>query len=230
MFTVAWEHKGYKFQSLWHSSTLEHVSYHRRCCLLHLYLEFLSSNGLHVALFADGELVGDFSVRGVDLSPGEVVTFLGDLGDQLVVTALLDDVIGDTWTQVDDGCEDNRDSAGWTHVLCPWNILDSPSNSPSTLQKASYPSWVSVSHRPAKAIFAVVGGLRFASREAGGKLREMQGAGRKTAAVYIPYNPPYLHVMSPERNYNWRWWSSSYNSSNERAITLKWMKVYYAPR
>lgn len=60
------------------------------------YLEFLSSDGLHVALLVDGELVGDCGVCGVDLAPGKVVATLGDLRDQLVVAALLDDVIGDT--------------------------------------------------------------------------------------------------------------------------------------
>ena len=60
------------------------------------YLEFLSSNGLHITLLADGELVGDRGVCGVDLGPGEVVAVLGDLCDQLVVAALLNDCIGDT--------------------------------------------------------------------------------------------------------------------------------------
>ena len=60
------------------------------------YLEFLSSNGLHISLLADGELVGDRGVCWVDLGPGEVVAVLGDICDQLVVTALLNDSIGDT--------------------------------------------------------------------------------------------------------------------------------------
>lgn len=60
------------------------------------YLEFLSSDGLHVALLANGELVGDLGVCGVDLGPGEVVAALSDLCDQLVVTALLNNVIRDT--------------------------------------------------------------------------------------------------------------------------------------
>lgn len=59
------------------------------------YLEFLPSDGLHIALLADGELVGDLGVRGVDLGPGEVVSVLGDLCDQLVVATLLDDFVGD---------------------------------------------------------------------------------------------------------------------------------------
>lgn len=60
------------------------------------YLEFLSSDSLHVALLADGELVGDLGVCWIDLGPGEVIAFLSDLCDQLVVTALLNDVIRDT--------------------------------------------------------------------------------------------------------------------------------------
>lgn len=61
------------------------------------YLEFLPSDGLHVTLLANGELVGDLGVLGVELSPGEVISILGHLCDQLVVPALLDDVIRDTW-------------------------------------------------------------------------------------------------------------------------------------
>lgn len=61
------------------------------------YLEFLSSNGLHVALLVDGEGVGDLGVFGVELCPGEGIPILGDLCDHLVVTAFLDDVIGDTY-------------------------------------------------------------------------------------------------------------------------------------
>lgn len=60
------------------------------------YLELLPSDGLHVALLANGEFVGDLGVCGVDLCPGEVIAALGDLRDQLVVTALLNDVSGDT--------------------------------------------------------------------------------------------------------------------------------------
>lgn len=59
------------------------------------HLELLSSDGLHVALLSDGEVVGDLGVGGVDLGPGEGIAVLGDLRDQLVVTALLNDVIGD---------------------------------------------------------------------------------------------------------------------------------------
>lgn len=59
------------------------------------YLEFLLSDGLHIALLADGERVGDLGVCGVDLGPGEVVSVLGDLCDHLVVATLLDDVVGD---------------------------------------------------------------------------------------------------------------------------------------
>lgn len=60
------------------------------------YLELLPSDGLHVALFPDGELVGDPRVGGVHLGPGEVVPVLGHLRDQLVVAAFLDDVVRDT--------------------------------------------------------------------------------------------------------------------------------------
>lgn len=60
------------------------------------YLELLSSDGLHVAFLADGEFVGDLGVCGIDLSPGEVVSILAHLCDQLVVTALLNDGGGDT--------------------------------------------------------------------------------------------------------------------------------------
>lgn len=63
--------------------------------LLPPYLEFLPSDGLHVALLADGEVVGDFGVPGVDVGPAEGVARLGDLSDHLVVAALCDDVIGD---------------------------------------------------------------------------------------------------------------------------------------
>lgn len=59
------------------------------------YLEFLSSDGLHVALLADGEVVGDFGALGVDVGPAEGVAGLGDLSDHLVVAALFHDVIGD---------------------------------------------------------------------------------------------------------------------------------------
>lgn len=59
------------------------------------YLEFLPSNGLHVALLADSEVVGDFGISGVDVGPAEGVAILGDFRDHLVVTALLDDVFGD---------------------------------------------------------------------------------------------------------------------------------------
>lgn len=59
------------------------------------YLEFLPSDGLHVALLADGEVVGDFGVSGVDVGPAEGLAGLGDLSDHLVVAALFDDVIGD---------------------------------------------------------------------------------------------------------------------------------------
>lgn len=59
------------------------------------YLEFLPSDGLHVALLADGEVVGDFGVSWVDVGPGEGFAGLGDLSDHLVVAALCDDVIGD---------------------------------------------------------------------------------------------------------------------------------------
>lgn len=62
------------------------------------HLELLSSDGLHVALLSDGEVVGDLGVGGVDLGPGEGIAVLGDLRDQLVVTALLNDVIGDAWS------------------------------------------------------------------------------------------------------------------------------------
>lgn len=60
------------------------------------HLELLSSDGLHVTLLPDGEVVGDLGVGGVDLGPGEGIAILGDLRDQLVVTTLLNDVIGDT--------------------------------------------------------------------------------------------------------------------------------------
>lgn len=59
------------------------------------HLEFLPSDGLHVALLADGEAVGDFGVSWVDVGPGEGVAGLGDLSDHLVVAALCDDVFGD---------------------------------------------------------------------------------------------------------------------------------------
>lgn len=59
------------------------------------YLEFLPSDGLHVALLADGEVVGDFGVSGVNVGPAEGLAGLGDLSDHLVVAALFNDVIGD---------------------------------------------------------------------------------------------------------------------------------------
>lgn len=59
-------------------------------------LEFLPSDGLHVAFLADGEGVGDLCICGVDLGPREGVTVLGHLCDQLVVAAFLNDVIRDT--------------------------------------------------------------------------------------------------------------------------------------
>lgn len=68
---------------------------YRTNCFLS-YLEFLSSDGFHITLLANGEPVGDFCVCGVDLGPCEVIAVLGNLSDQLVVAALLDDVIGDT--------------------------------------------------------------------------------------------------------------------------------------
>lgn len=59
------------------------------------YLEFLPSDGLHVALLADGEVVGDLGLFGVDVGPAEGVARLGDLSDHLVVAALCDDIVGD---------------------------------------------------------------------------------------------------------------------------------------
>lgn len=60
------------------------------------YLEALSSDGLHVALLANGKVVGDLGVGRVMLRPGEVIPTLDDLRDRLVVAALLDDVVWDT--------------------------------------------------------------------------------------------------------------------------------------
>lgn len=77
--------------------------------VFHTDLEFLPSNGLHVAFLADGEGVGDLGICGVNLGPGECVAVLGHLCDQLVVTAFLNDVIRDT-------CEEPRGEDG-THTF-----------------------------------------------------------------------------------------------------------------
>lgn len=63
--------------------------------LLCSYLEFLPPDGLHVALLADDEGVGDFVAFWVQVGPAEGVAVLGDLCDHLVVAAFLDDVSGD---------------------------------------------------------------------------------------------------------------------------------------
>lgn len=64
--------------------------------LLCSYLEFLPPDGLHVALLADDEGVGDLVAFWVDVGPAEGVTILGDLCDHLVVAAFLHDVSGDS--------------------------------------------------------------------------------------------------------------------------------------
>lgn len=64
--------------------------------LIYSHLEFLSTDGLHIALLANGELVADFGVCRINLSPDEVIAILANLCDELVVTALLNDVIRDT--------------------------------------------------------------------------------------------------------------------------------------
>lgn len=60
------------------------------------YLEFRPPDGLHVALLADGEGVGDLVAFWVDVGPAEGVAVLGDLCDHPVVTTFLDDVSGDS--------------------------------------------------------------------------------------------------------------------------------------
>lgn len=63
-----------------------------------MYLEFLSTNGLHITLLANGEVVGDLVVFGVDLGPGEVIALLGNFCDQLVVAAPLNDIVRDPYS------------------------------------------------------------------------------------------------------------------------------------
>lgn len=101
MFTVAW-----KTDRNHHSSERQHpdslIQYlfpaQIKTRFFLSYLEFLSPDGLHLTLFTDGELVCDLGVGRVELGPGEVIPFLGDLCDHLVVTTFLDDVVRDSWS------------------------------------------------------------------------------------------------------------------------------------
>lgn len=61
------------------------------------HLELLASHGLHVALLANGELVGHGVTPGVVLGPGEVLPILLDLRDDLEITALFNRIAGEPW-------------------------------------------------------------------------------------------------------------------------------------
>lgn len=103
-------HCGLKTQGLNLLGSLIFIIFSNICEVFGTNLEFLPSDGLHVAFLADGEGVGDLGICGVDLGPGEGVTVLGHLCDQLVVAAFLNDVIRDT-------CEEPRGAvSGGTHT------------------------------------------------------------------------------------------------------------------
>lgn len=103
-------HSGLKTQGLNLLGSLIFIIFSNICEVFGTDLEFLPSDGLHVAFLADGEGVGDLGICGVDLGPGEGVTVLGHLCDQLVVAAFLNDVIRDT-------CEEPRGAvSGGTHT------------------------------------------------------------------------------------------------------------------
>lgn len=59
-------------------------------------LELLASHRFNLALLVDNELVGHGLV-GVCLGPDKRVAILNHLRDDLEVTALLDDIIGNAW-------------------------------------------------------------------------------------------------------------------------------------
>lgn len=163
-------------------------------------LKFLPSDGLHVAFLADGEGVGDLGICGVDLGPGEGVTVLGHLCDQLVVAAFLNDVIRDT-------CEEPRGSVGGgTHIHfwnTAWNCPVNKRNgrlrvffSPSSLQNSSYPSWVSVSHLPVNAILVMLvgGGARADAEASWGNSKVLSPI---LVPPYIPHSCHFLICICP---------------------------------
>lgn len=160
------------------------------------YLEFLSSDGLHVALLADGEGVGDLGVCGVDLGPGEGITILGDLCDQLVVTAFLNDVIRDTYGG------DRRGVCGYSSL----NVSRQRSKVYVLLWLRSVLNWVCLTKQLAELIVALLG-LGFPSSSEGhigdvwwveaweqrcwGRLREKQGTETETVScLYTAHLSP----------------------------------------
>lgn len=64
--------------------------------MLMSYLNSLSSKDLHATLLANGEVVCDLGILGVSLCPGKIIPILGDICEDLVDTALLDDAIRDS--------------------------------------------------------------------------------------------------------------------------------------
>ena len=99
--------------------------------------------------------------------------------------------------------------------------------SPSSLQKASYPSWVSVSHLPAKAILVVLvgGGVRAEMlRQAEGRAKVLRLSRFPVYILCTSRHLPHLHVMTQESNYTWRWWVQG-----ERALTCINGRLWSSP-